>query len=259
MKAHCEAPITAHREKALAAAHAQLLGYHGRSAQIEWRRRGVARYTLVIGNKNYSSWSLRPWLLMRNAGIEFDELRIPLSQPDTRQRILSYSGAGKVPILLHGDLTVWDSFAICEYIAERHPQVGAWPKDPSQRARARSVAAEMHSGFAALRAELPLDCRARHRGVDVSDQARADIERIEALWTDCRLRAGAGPWLFGDFCTADAMYAPVALRFLTYDIGLGDTAREYADSVRNLAAVRDWLSAAGSETEVINDDEHRRP
>jgi len=219
----------------------------------------VPRYILVIGNKNYSSWSLRPWLLMRNAGIDFDELRIPLSQPDTRQRILSYSGAGKVPILLHGDLTVWDSLAICEYIAERHPQIGAWPRDSSQRARARSVAAEMHSGFAALRAELPLDCRARCEGVEVSDQLRADIKRIEAIWAECPRHAAGGPWLFGSFGIADAMYAPVALRFHSYGIGLGDAAREYVDLVRDLAAARDWLSAAESESEVIDDDEHRRP
>ena len=219
----------------------------------------MPRYTLIIGNKNYSSWSLRPWLLMHEGNIAFDELRIPLSQPESKERILEFSGAGRVPILRDGDLTVWDSLGICEYIAERHPEIGAWPADPARRATARSVSAEMHSGFAALRAELPLDCRARHENVSVGGRARADIERIGTIWRECRRHAGGGPWLFGRFGIADAMFAPVALRFVTYGIALDADARAYVDQVLGLAGIREWLSAAAAETEVIDDAEHGRP
>jgi len=210
------------------------------------------RPTLVIGNKNYSSWSLRAWLAMSHAGIAFDEVRIPLSVPTTRADILRHSPAGRVPVLHDGPVTVWDSLAICEYQAERHPDAGLWPRDASVRAVARSVAAEMHSGFDDLRATMPMNCRASLPGKGGGPGAQADIDRITAIWRDCRARFGGdGAMLFGHFTIADAMFAPVASRLVTYDVDLDPLSRAYVQAVMALPAMRGWVAAARDETERI--------
>ncbi len=207
---------------------------------------------LIIGNKNYSSWSLRPWLLMRESQIEFDEKRIDLGAPDAHKQILHYSPSGKVPALVDGTVTVWDSLAICEYLAERHPDLQLWPSGVEERAAARAASAEMHSGFTALRQHMTLNCRKllpeKGRGPSVED----DIARITELWTDCRQRYGQdGSFLFGRFCIADAMYAPVALRFRTYAVALDLVCASYAQTLLELPAVQEWVTQAQAETEVL--------
>lgn len=220
----------------------------------------MATLTLVIGNKVYSSWSLRPWLLLRHGDIAFDEVRIPLYGPESKARILAWSPAGRVPVLADGPLRVWDSLAICETLAERFPERCGWPRDAEVRAVARSAAAEMHSGFLALRSELPMNCRERRAGVVPSAAARAEIERVAALWSDCRARfGGAGPWLFGAFSPADAMWAPVALRFDTYGVELPAPAAAYVDSVRAHHAVAEWVCAAREESEALPQFERGHP
>jgi glutathione S-transferase len=170
--------------------------------------------TLVIGNKNYSSWSLRAWLLLRQAGIPFREIRIPLDQDTTHAAILKHSPTGKVPAVIDGNLTVWESLAVCEWAADRFPEKGLWPTDREVRAAARAVATEMHGGFPALRQNLPMDIRRRYPNHSWPAVAQADIDRVQAIWRDCRQRFGAGgPFLVGRFCVAEAMYAPVAARF----------------------------------------------
>jgi glutathione S-transferase len=216
--------------------------------------------TLVIGNKNYSSWSLRPWLLLRQAGIPFEEVRIPLYGPDSAAQIARYSPAGKLPVLLDGATRVWESLAICEWLAERFPEAGGWPADGAARAEARSVAAEMHAGFTSLRAELPMNCRGRRDGVKPSPAALTQIERVRELWRACRERHGrGGPFLFGRFGIADAMYAPVVLRFETYGIPLAGAAREFADAILALPALREWVEAARAESEVLEKFERGTP
>lgn len=205
---------------------------------------------LIIGNKNYSSWSLRPWVAMKVAGIPFEEIRIPLYGPDSKARLLEYSPAGKVPCLVEGDLRVWDSLSILEYLAERHP--GLWPKDPAARAHARSVSAEMHSGFQNLRAHMSMNIRKRHPGKGRTPESLADIARIVSMWSDCRGRyAAGGPFLFGAFSAADAMYAPVVLRFRTYEVELPPACRAYADTMLALPAMREWVAAALEESESL--------
>jgi glutathione S-transferase len=209
-------------------------------------------YTLVIGNKNYSSGSLRPWLLMREAGIAFEEIRLPLYGPESRERILQYSPSGKVPCLVDGPLRVWDSLAIAEYLAERHPSLHLWPQDPAQRAVARAVSCEMHSGFATLRSKMPMNCRGSFPDGGRSVEVSADIDRIQAIWTDCRMRhRDAGPFLFGAFGIADAMFAPVVLRFRTYAVSLQALSQEYAEAVLRLPALQQWVADARVESEVI--------
>lgn len=220
----------------------------------------MSALTLVIGNKNYSSWSLRPWLFLKHAGIPFAEIRIPLHTRETRERIAQYSLSGRVPVLLDGAVRVWDSLAICEHIAERFPEAHGGPAEQQARAIARSVATEMHAGFSALRAELPMNCRARRSGVVPSSTARTDIERVISIWRTRRETFGQeGPWLFGTFTIADAMFAPVALRFLTYGVELPDVAREYVSTVNEHSAIREWIQAARDETEVIEEEERGNP
>lgn len=209
--------------------------------------------TLVIGNKNYSSWSMRPWLALRAGGIAFEEKLIPLyTGPADKQRILDITPAGKVPALIDGEVTVWDSLAIIEYAAERFPEAGLWPAHPASRARARSISAEMHSGFSALRRECGMNL---HRPIDpktLSDNARADIARIQELWTDCRRRSERdGPFLFGSFTAADAMYAPVIHRFRTYAIEVTTEVREYMDAMMAQPAFREWTEQGLAEALVI--------
>ena len=204
---------------------------------------------LVIGNKNYSSWSLRPWIAMKVLGLEFQELRIPLYGPASSEEIRRYSPTGKVPCLVAGTARIWDSLAILEYLAERHP---LWPEDPDARAVARSVSAEMHSGFAALRQHMSMNVRRRFPGKGRTPESMADVARIVALWTDCRERFGlGGEFLFGAFSAADAMYAPVVLRFRTYEVELPPACRAYADAMLELPAMREWIAAAERETESI--------
>ena len=219
----------------------------------------ISALTLVIGNKTYSSWSLRPWLLLRHLGAAFQEICVPLHAPDTATQIARYSPSGRVPVLLDGDRVIWESLAIGEYLAERYPAV--WPVDVHRRALARSVASEMHAGFAALREELPFNCRARRAGVVPSMTARAEIDRVVALWTSCRqaVSDGEGPWLFGHFTCADAMFAPVALRFHTYGIALPEIAGRYVDTVRQDIHVQAWVDAARAETAVIPEEERGEP
>jgi len=211
---------------------------------------------LVIGNKNYSSWSLRAWFLLKEAGVEFEEHRIPLDTETTAGEIARFSPAGRVPVLVLGDEVVWDSLAIAETVAERWPDLQLWPADATARARARAVSAEMHSGFTALREAMPMNCRAMGRRVELSDEVAADIDRIFAIWADCRHRYGKqGEWLFGRFSIADAMFAPVVLRFRTYGINLSASAAVYPRRLLESAAIQEWLLESESEIEVIAEDE----
>jgi len=218
----------------------------------------MAAITIVLGNKNYSSWSLRPWLALRQTGAAFDEIVIPLYRDGSKEQILAHSPAGKVPVLKHGDLTVWESLAICEYLAEAFPAAKLWPADPAVRAVARSVATEMHGGFQALRQNLPMDVTRRHAGGERIARAASDIERVMAIWRDCRKRFGEarangqGSFLFGQFTIADAMYAPVVTRFRTYGVTLDAVCQAYADAVLALPAMVEWEKAAAAEPWVID-------
>ena len=204
-----------------------------------------ANMTLVIGTKSFSSWSLRPWLAARMAGAEFDEVLIALRQPETKAEILKHSPSGKVPCLIHGGLAVWDSLAICEYLAELHPTL--WPEGREARAVARSVSAEMHSGFPNLRNVCSMDIGAVTPLAEVPPEVQAEVDRIQALWTDCRARFGVkagGPFLFGRFSIADAMYAPVVSRFTTFAIKMDPVSQAYCDAIWSLPALQDWKQAA---------------
>jgi glutathione S-transferase len=202
--------------------------------------------TLVIGNKNYSSWSLRPWMLLKHLGLDFKEIVIPLDTPEFKDEIEKYGPSGRVPVLLHDNLSVWDSLAICEYVAELAGS--GWPKDRVARAVARSVCAEMHSGFANLRMEWPMNARARNRRTPMTPGLEMDLDRIDEIWNDCRRRFGAGgPWLFGEYSIADAMYAPVVLRFKTYGAQISETARWYIATALEDSALQEWVRAAQSE------------
>jgi glutathione S-transferase len=208
---------------------------------------------LVIGNKNYSSWSMRPWLALKASGIAFEERSIPLyTGAADKKRILDVTPSGKVPALIDGDVTVWDSLAIIEYLAERFPETGLWPANRADRARARSISAEMHSGFAALRSECGMNLHRPVRAKTLSDNAQADIARIQEIWTDCRGRsARAGPFLFGTFTAADAMYGPVVHRFRTYAIAVTPPVRAYMDAMMSFPAFQQWTEQGLAETGVI--------
>ena len=211
---------------------------------------------LIIGNKNYSSWSLRAWFLLREADIDFDEHRIALDVEDTARQIAEFSPAGKVPVLLLDDVAVWDSLAIAETVAEHWPEKNLWPRDSATRAHARSISAEMHSGFGELRSRMPMNCRAMGRRVALPDELTRDIDRVFDIWSDCYRRYGdKGSWLFGEFSIADAMYAPVVLRLRTYGINLPESARHYANRVLQSEAMQEWLLACETEIEVIEQDE----
>ena len=210
--------------------------------------------TLVIGNKNYSSWSMRPWLALRASGITFEEVFIPLYTDNKadKDRILSFSGAGKVPALIDGDITVWDSLSIIEYLAERFPEARFWPQDRAARAHARSISAEMHSGFMPLRNECGMNLHRPIRAVTLSADAQANVARVEQIWTECRARYGKqGPFLFGPFTAADAMYAPVVHRFRTYAIKVAPQAQAYMETMVALPAFVEWTKAGLAETLVI--------
>ena len=211
------------------------------------------RYTLVIGNKNLSSWSLRPWLALKHCGIPFAEERIRLRQPDSKAEILRHTPAGKVPALKVNDLVVWDSLAILEYLADRHPEHRLWPQGEEARAAARSISAEMHAGFATLRNDMPMDLLSLLPSPPISAALEADVRRIAAIWKATRARFGeSGPFLFGAFSNADAMYAPVATRFRTYGVDLarfGDdgSGTAYAAAILALPAMAEWTRGAAAE------------
>lgn len=211
---------------------------------------------LIVGNKNYSSWSFRPWLAMKVAGIAFEETLISLEAADFKSRLLELGGAGRVPVLVDGGVRVWESLAILEYLAEKFPAAGLWPRDSTGRAHARAVASEMHAGFQPLRRLLPMNMSrpAMPRALDAD--ARADVARIKSIWRECRARFGAGgPFLYGAFGVADAMYAPVVSRFHTYTVEVDAVARDYMGTLMTLPAWREWRDAARREPWVLPHDE----
>lgn len=211
---------------------------------------------LVIGNKNYSSWSLRPWIALTEKGVAFTETVIPLDMPDTAMKIAAESPAGRVPVLKHGGLVVWESLAILEYVADLFPDRGFWPEGPKARAIARSAANEMHAGFMALRSACPMNLRRPKRRVPMDNKVLADVRRIEELWASCRSTYGqSGPFLFGAFCNADAMYAPVVTRLDTYDIPVSAKTRAYMEAVMDTASFKAWKEAALLETWIVPSDE----
>ena len=217
----------------------------------------MSTLTIVVGNKAYSSWSLRGWLMVEASGAPYDEIVIPLDRPETRAAILAQSPAGRVPILKvaeagAGGLTIWDSLAIGEFLAERYPEAGLWPADDHARAVARSASAEMHSGFEALRREMPMDLKQDHSGEGHTPEVLADIQRIATIWTDCRNRfGGGGPFLFGRFGIADAMYAPVATRLRTYGVPLDSLCADYVEAILGFPAMCKWAEAGVAEPWVI--------
>jgi len=212
---------------------------------------GKAGLKLVIGNKNYSSWSMRPWVAMAAFGIPFEEVRVSLDRPETSSLIAKYSSAGKVPVLIAGETTIWDSLAICEYLAEQFPDKGMWPHDVAARAIARSICAEMHSGFTGLRTAMWMNIRANFPGKGRTPAAQADIARVCEIWEDCLARSGPHQFLFGDFSIADAYYAPVVMRFRTYGVWLPPAVQAYVDRVVAHPAVARWINEAMQENDRI--------
>jgi glutathione S-transferase len=211
---------------------------------------------LIIGNKNYSSWSFRPWLAMKVAGIAFDETVISLEAHDFKARVTAISGAGKVPVLLDGEVRVWESLAILEYLAEKFPAAGLWPQAAGARACARAIASEMHAGFMPLRRHLPMNMWRPVKSRLLDADAAANIARIDAIWSECRLKfGGGGAFLFGAFGAADAMYAPVVSRFHTYAVEVSGAAREYMRAMMALPAWNEWRDAARHEPWVLPHDE----
>ncbi len=219
---------------------------------------------LVIGNKVHSSWSMRPWLLLTHFGIAFEEVLIPFGptfdDPEWKAKVQAYGPAGKVPVLVDGDIRVWESLSIIEYVAERHPDLSIWPRDPAARALARNIASEMHAGFSALRSACPFNLGKRFAPRDRGPAVAADVARITAIWTDCRARYGAsGPFLFGAFTAADAMYAPVCTRFRSYSIGVDPVSEAYCDAIHELPAFTVWREAALREPWIVAEDEVDEP
>ena len=212
-------------------------------------------FHLTIGNKNYSSWSMRPWFAMKVAGILFEETVISLNAPDFKER-LKISGTGKVPVLVDGAVQVWESLAILEYLAETIPAAKLWPANPAARAHARVIANEMHAGFVPLRRQCPMNMWRPVKKMELNAEAAANVARIDAMWSDCRARFGAGgPFLFGTFTAADAMYAPVVSRFHTYGIEVGAVSRGYMQTMMALPAWQEWHAAALEEEWVLAEDE----
>lgn len=203
----------------------------------------MSEFSLVIGTKNASSWSLRPWLVLKHLGVDFEEILIRLRQDDSKARMLEHNPAGKVPALLHGQRTLWDSLAICDYLADIYPDQKLWPQDLDARACARSISAEMHSGFVELRTKMPMVC---HGSFEISEPTEAlaqDIERIKAIWTEARTKFGQnGPFLFGHFTIADAMFAPVVFRFRAFNVPLGGVVKDYSDHMLSHPAMIQWVA-----------------
>ena len=211
---------------------------------------------LIIGNKNYSSWSFRPWLAMKVAGIAFEETLISLEAPDFKKRVTALGGAGRVPTLIDGNTRVWESLAILEYLAEKFPAAALWPEPPAARAHARAISSEMHAGFAAVRRQLPMNIRRPVLPRALDAEAIGDVARIDAIWNECRSRFGAGgPFLYGAFGAADAMYAPVVWRFRTYAVEVSAIAQAYMHALMALPAWNEWREAACREPWVLPHDE----
>ena len=212
--------------------------------------------TLVIGNKNYSSWSLRPWVLMKHFNIVFKEKRVALFTNSTEAELAQYNSDFKVPILQDGELIIWDSLAILEYISENYLKSNGWPGELHARAMARSVSSEMHSSFVNVRSEMPMNCRKKFHNITLSVEAEREVERIKALWRLCRTQFGTeGEWLFGDYSIADAMFAPIALRFEGYSVPLAGIEATYVQNVINQPCIIEWVAAGKVEKEVITEDE----
>ncbi len=207
---------------------------------------------LVIANKRYSSWSLRPWLVMKAAGIPFTEKQIFLKKRETAEEILRVSPSGRVPALIEGKITVWESLAICEHLNDEFPRKQLWPAAPAARAMARSISQEMHAGFTALRSNCPMNAVRIFNGVKLNEETHADAARIRSIWREARRLFGrGGKFLFGEFSIADAMYAPVVLRFRAYGIEADEICRAYMDAVLELPAMQEWMKSASQETEII--------
>jgi glutathione S-transferase len=217
----------------------------------------MADITIYVGNKNYSSWSMRPWLALKQAGAAFEEVIIRLYEEGAGANLRRHSPSARVPVLRHGATTVWESLAICEYLAEQFPAARLWPEDRAARAHARAISSEMHAGFGALRANLPMDIRGRWQLGDRMDKVRADVERITAIWRECRERfgkIGSGDFLFGSFTIADAMFAPVTTRFVTYGVPLDAESSAYVETMHRWPAMAEWIAAAKAEPWVISYD-----
>jgi glutathione S-transferase len=213
----------------------------------------MSQFTLIMGNKNYSSWSLRAWLVLKHLAIPFEEVVIPLYREESRNTLLHYSPSGKVPVLKHGEYTIWDSLAICEYLSEIFPDRRLWPADLHARAYARSISAEMHSEFQNLRQNMPMNCRLSRPGYGGIPDVDRDIERIVAIWTECRRRFGSkGDFLFGTFGIADAMYAPVASRFKTYGVTFNGVVQGYVNTIMDLPSMKEWYDSARKEPYSIS-------
>ncbi len=216
----------------------------------------MSALTLIIGNKNYSSWSLRPWVFMKQHNIDFQEKRIALFTGNTNEELSQYNSDYKVPVLIDGELVVWDSMSILEYISEQYLDSNGWPSDVNARAVARSVSSEMHSSYVNVRNELPMNCRKIFRNIQLSIEAEREIERIKTLWRYVRSQYGTkGQWLFGRYSIADAMFAPIALRFRGYDIPLEGVEHDYVQNVMEQPGIIEWIEAAKVEKEVIEEDE----
>ncbi len=216
----------------------------------------MSNLLLVIGNKNYSSWSLRPWIFMKHYQLDFVEKRIALFTDTTADELSEYDSDFKVPVLKDNDLVVWDSLSILEYVSERYLDNRGWPADAEARAVARSISSEMHSSFANVRNELPMNCRKQFKDIKLSEGAEREVERIKWLWRKCRNEYGTiGEWLFGDYSIADAMFAPVALRFHGYSIPLTGIEERYVKSVMAHPRIVEWVEAGKAETEIIEADE----
>ncbi|WP_135079759.1 glutathione S-transferase family protein [Terasakiella sp. SH-1] len=212
----------------------------------------MPKLQIILGNRNYSSWSLRPWLVLKHIGLDFDEIIVPLFEGDFKEELLKHSPSGKVPVLKTGDQEIWDSLAICEYLNEQNPEAHLWPKDSEARAIARSVSYEMHSGFFNIRNDMPMNIRRTIDGFEPSGLCQEEISRIIEIWTSCRQRFGqAGPFLFGSFSIADAMFAPVVARFRSYGIEVKGVAADYMQAVWTLSSMEEWATAAASEEWVI--------
>jgi glutathione S-transferase len=231
-------------------AKGQTVSKDGARNRAETGRRGeeMADVFLLIGNKKYSSWSLRPWLVLKQSGIDFEEQLVALDRPDTAAKIGAFSPSGRVPFLRHGKIEVWESLAICEYLAEAFPAAKLWPADTAARAHARAVSNEMHGGFAELRYYLPMDVSRDHHDKNRAAQVQGQVDRIQEIWSDCRKRhGGEGPFLFGRFSIADGMFAPVATRFRTYGVALAPENAAYVDAIMTLPAMQEWVAAAKRE------------
>lgn len=211
---------------------------------------------LIIGNKNYSSWSLRPWIFLKQMGVAFAEKRIALFTDTTDEALAPYGSDSKVPVLVDGELIIWDSLAILEYVSETYLDGQGWPLDRAARATARSMSAEMHSSFIHVRSEMPMNCRKQFNSLSLSAEAQREVERIQSLWNASRAQfADQGPWLFGDYSIADAMYAPIVMRFHGYSVSVDETVAAYMQHVIQQPALQAWIEAGRQEVEVIDEDE----